>query len=175
MKLTFYSPATRAANEAFRQSAVDGTGVLEHADDPMLQAIVERAAEFCHAPMSAISIVDHNRQWFAARFGLDARETPRAVSFCAHAMQTPREVLCVLDATTDRRFAGNPLVVAGPGIRFYAGAPLVAPTGEGIGSLCVVDSTPRRYLADRERRMLLELAGEVMARIAALGASVDAA
>lgn len=174
MTSLFYSPSLRGPDEDARQSTVDATHVFDHADDPALQAIVARAAWFCRTPVAAISIVDQDRQWFAARFGIAARETPRAVSFCGHAMQTPREVFCVLDASSDRRFAGNPLVQAEPGIRFYAGAPLVASNGVGIGSLCVIDKVPRRYLADRERRMLLELAGEVMNRIGAIAQRVPA-
>src|SRR4051812_989703 len=94
--------------------------------DPRLCSIVERAAAILHTPMAAISIVDRDRQWFPASVGLNASETSRDFSFCAHAIEHPDETLCVPDALADQRFAENPLVTGEPHIRFYAGVPLVA-------------------------------------------------
>lgn len=108
-----------------------------------LQRIVERAARIFQAPIAAISIIDNRRQWFAAGHGLDGTETPREYSFCAHAIHRPGEPLVVEDATQDPRFSTNPLVLADPGIRFYAGVPLIDRMGYALGALCVADTTPR--------------------------------
>ena len=101
------------------------------------------ASQLFEAPMAAISFVDKDRQWFKASVGLDVDETPRDVSFCAHAIMDPDGVLCVPDATKDPRFADNPLVTGSLGLRFYAGAPIMGPNGHAMGTLCVLDRQPR--------------------------------
>jgi len=106
--------------------------------------------------MAFVSLVDEHRQWFKARVGLDASETPRADAFCAHTIMG-EEVLVVSDAATDPRFAGNPLVTGEPDIRFYAGAPLIVSGGLAMGTLCVVDRKPRE-LDDAGRAVLADLA-----------------
>jgi len=164
MSFAFYSPAPRRADEAHRQSIVDASRVFEHADDPELQRLVDEAATACNAPVAAVSIVDNDRQWFIVRHGVDARETPRAVSFCAHT-QLGDHVFTVPNATADARFSGNPLVTGPLSIRFYAGAPLIARDGTGIGALCVIDSQPRLSLTTDQERKLTELADAVMSRI----------
>lgn len=141
--LSFFSPPRRPANERDRQEAVDISGVLHAAPDPAFHAIVAEAARLFDAPMAAVSIVDRERQWFAARIGLAPPETTRAVSFCAHAILAPGELLVVNDAATDERFAGNPLVQFAPTIRFYAGAPIVGRDGLPLGALCAIDDRPR--------------------------------
>ncbi len=94
-------------------------------------------------PIAAVSLVDDDRQWFKASVGLDVSETPRDVSFCAHAILSPTEALCVPDATKDPRFADNPLVTGEFGLRFYAGVPIIGPSGHPLGALCVIDRKPR--------------------------------
>jgi GAF domain-containing protein len=141
--IDFHTPAEVPANEEQRQKAVERSGVLKRMRDPKLQKIVDEAAEHFHTPIAAISIIDRDRQWFAARAGIDAEETPRAVSFCAHAIHRPGEPLIVPDARRDQRFQGNPLVMFAPHIRFYAGVPLVDRQGYPLGALCVIDSKPR--------------------------------
>ena len=118
----------------------------------------ERSAEFdiypvlakrlFSTPIAAISLVDGERQWFKASVGLDVSETPRDASFCAHAILSPTEALCVPDATKDPRFADNPLVTGDFGLRFYAGAPIVGPSGHALGALCVIDREPREAGAE---------------------------
>ncbi len=135
-----------------------GTPVEQEFDD-----IASLAAQICGTPMALISLVDEFKQWFKARIGLNAAETPREHSFCAHALQQT-EPLLVPDATRDPRFAANPLVTEEPFIRFYAGAPLVAPGGEVLGTLCVVDHT-ERTLTPEQLRALTLLAREVMTHL----------
>jgi GAF domain-containing protein len=112
--------------------------------------------------MSAVSLVDAERQWFKARVGLRVAETTRDLAFCAHTIMDPAHLLVVNDATTDARFASNPLVTGDPGIRFYAGAPLVAPDGSAVGTLCVIDSKPRQ-LSGAQLDLLRQLAAHVIA------------
>jgi PAS domain S-box-containing protein len=130
-------------------------------DDPRLTAITDFAATLCQTPVALVSFVEEHRQWFPARTGLDARETPRETSFCAHAMLGD-EVMVVPDATQDGRFAHNVLVTGEPNIRFYAGAPLVAEDGTPMGALCVIDLHPREGLTALQRQGLLVLAANVM-------------
>ncbi len=167
MTLSFFSPPPRPADERERQRAVDASGILRAPPDPALHAIVTSVARLFRTPMAALSIVDRDRQWFAARIGLDAPETARAVSFCAHAILSPGAPLVVPDATQDDRFAGNPLVQSDPGIRFYAGVPVSGPGGHPLGALCAIDQRPRSgdlplvelsALADRAARAIAEIA-----------------
>jgi GAF domain-containing protein len=141
--IDFHSPADLPPNEEQRQRAVERSGVLKRRRDPKLQKVVDEAAEMFDTPMAAITIMDHERQFLAARTGIEAEETPRAVSFCAHAILRPGEPLVVPDARRDQRFSGNPLVMFAPHIRFYAGVPLVDRQGYPLGALCIIDSKPR--------------------------------
>lgn len=134
------------ADEVGRQAAVERSGVLGRRGDQALQRIVETATRTYQAKMGLISIIDHRRQWFAARMGIDTEETPRAQSFCLHAIRKPGEPLVVLDAETDRRFASNPLVLGAPYVRFYAGVPLLDRAGYPLGALCVMDDKPRPFM-----------------------------
>ena len=151
MKLTFYSPAPRHPDEDSRQRAVDASGFAESIDDPVLADIVRRATGLFGTPMAAISVVDRDRQWFPAEIGIGARETPRAISFCAHAILTPDACFSVGDASLDPRFAGHPAVLSGPNIRFYAGAPLRDAAGTPLGALCVLDNKARAAPDTRTR------------------------
>ncbi|MDO6414738.1 GAF domain-containing protein [Sphingomonas sp. BIUV-7] len=136
-------PLSPPAFEAERQRAVDSSGLLRGWAASDLQRIVERAAKIFKAPIAAISIIDQQRQWFAAGQGFGTDETPRSQSFCAHAIHRPGEPMVVTDAAKDPRFSDNPLVTDNPGIRFYAGVPLVDRMGYALGALCIVDTKPR--------------------------------
>ncbi len=137
--------------------------MLDTAPEPALDAIVALAARICDAPIALISLVDDQRQWFKSRIGFGPQETPRDVSFCGHAILQPG-LFVVPDATRDERFAHNPLVVEAPHIRSYAGAPLITPDGDAIGTLCVMDTKPHE-LAPDQRDTLQMLSVQVMAQL----------
>lgn len=143
-------------------------------DDPELQAIVSFAANLCDVPAAQVTLVEEQRQRFLVRHGLEERATPRNVSFCAHAMMQP-ELMEVRDATQDARFADNPFVTGAPGVRFYAGQPLVSDEGAPLGSICVIDVVPRPHgLTAFQREGLAVLAQAVMRRLNARRADLRA-
>ncbi|MCB2030668.1 MAG: PAS domain S-box protein, partial [Rhodoferax sp.] len=131
--------------------------VLDSAPEPVFDSIVTLASEVCGAPIALVSLVDTERQWFKANVGLPGvNETPRDVAFCSHAIGQDA-LFEVSDATRDARFRDNPLVTGQPDIRFYAGAPLVLPGGERVGTLCVIDRQPRA-LTPEQKHVLHALA-----------------
>lgn len=135
--------ASIPANESERLRALHDLLLLDTPPDEKFDRVVRFAAEQLDVPIALVSLIDNDRQWFKARHGLDVTETSRDIAFCAHAILQP-ELFVVEDASLDERFADNPLVTSGPMIRFYAGAPLAAPHGERIGTLCVIDQKPRK-------------------------------
>ncbi|MDI1362710.1 PAS domain S-box protein [Methylotenera sp.] len=144
-------------NEDIRVQSLKRLRVLDTAAEAEFDAIVKAASLICGVPISLISLVDINRQWFKANVGLEGvTETPRELAFCAHAI-LGQEILEVEDATKDVRFSDNPLVLANPNIRFYAGAPLQLTSGENVGTLCVIDTQPHK-LSDQQLIILTYLA-----------------
>lgn len=135
--------AERPVDESARLEALRGYGILDTPPEALYEEIAKLAAHVCGVPVSAISLIDEDRQWFKAIFGMDAEESPRDDAFCAHTILED-DVMVVEDATTDRRFADNPFVLSDPRIRFYAGAPLVTSEGHALGALCVIDTQPRQ-------------------------------
>ena len=129
-------------NEAQRLAALYELLLLDTPPEQRFDTIVEFAASEFDVPISLISLIDRDRQWFKARFGLEACSTPRDISFCGHAILQP-EIMVVPDALDDARFFDNPLVTSEPHIRFYAGAPIILPSGEAVGTLCLIDVKPR--------------------------------
>nr|WP_258191438.1 PAS domain-containing protein [Sphingomonas sp. PP-CE-3G-477] len=129
-----------------------------------LDDIVAFAAELCGAPVALLSLVEEEYQRFLARTGFDLEQTPRSMSFCAHAMHH-HEVMEVPDAQADPRFVDNPLVTGEPYVRFYAGAPLVSSEGVPLGALCVLASAPREGLTRFQRDGLTLLAKAAMGRL----------
>lgn len=140
----FTVPAT-PDDEARRLAVLELYPYQSHKNDTVLAGIVARTAELFAAPMVLVSIVAAEQQCFPACVGLDVVSTPRSISFCGHAILDSGS-LVVGDAQRDARFAGNPLVIGAPHIRFYAGTPLVAPEGVAIGTLCVIDTVPRETI-----------------------------
>ena len=153
---------------ALKSGGLDRKTVLQSfdlpglADDARLTAITDFAASLCDTPIALVSFVETERQWFSARTGLEARETSRDASFCAHAM-LGEDIMVVPDARQDDRFSDNPLVLGKPRIRFYAGAPLIADDGTPLGALCVIDTSPRSDLTAVQRQGLTVLAANIMA------------
>ncbi len=140
-------------DEPERLRALQRLDVLDSAPEREFDALVAAAALVCGVPISLVSLVDSDRQWFKANVGLPGvTETHRDVAFCAHAIQSD-DLFEVPDALADPRFADNPLVATAPDIRFYAGVPLRLSDGERIGTLCVIDRTPRE-LTDMQREAL---------------------
>jgi GAF domain-containing protein len=141
--LSVFSPAAHPLDERARQRAVDASNILRAPPDATLHTIVVKAAGLFDAPSAAVSIIDRDRQWFAARVGIPVPETARSISFCAHAILTPAEPLVLPDLAADDRFAGNPFVLNKPSLRFYAGMPVLSREGQPLGTLCVLDDRPR--------------------------------
>ncbi len=140
-------------NETARQRELASYYILDTPPQRALDDLVALAAEVCEVPIALVSLIDQDRQWFKAKVGLDVAQTPRDQAFCAHAILQPNEMMIVPDAAADARFADNPLVTGEPHIRFYAGAPLVTPSGHGLGTLCVIDRQPRRLRPSQERAL----------------------
>ena len=138
--------------------------ILQTDPEPEFDRIVRLAAELGHSPIALISLVDDHRQWFKARVGLDASETPKEISFCGHAIGR-NEPFVVLDALRDSRFSDNPLVTGAPNVRFYAGAPLKRQGGSAFGTLCIIDVNPRTNFTQNEGDILTELAAIVSERM----------
>lgn len=137
------------ANETQRLDTLRRYDILDTEAEPAFDDLVALAARLLDMPMALVTLVDEDRQWFKAQLGIGGSGTDRNDSFCAHALGNP-DLLVVPDAATDERFKENPLVVDAPKVRFYAGAPLVAPDGSGLGALCVLDHVPRQLTKDQE-------------------------
>lgn len=147
-------------NEASRLSRITHMGLLDSTADDVLDHIVDMVALVFEVPIALVSIVSEHQQWFRAGTGLEERETPREISFCAYSI-LGRDVLQIPDATLDSRFRDNPMVTGEPHIRFYAGVPLVTADGLALGTLCIIDNRPRAALGPREVTML-EMYGQLV-------------
>jgi signal transduction histidine kinase len=149
------------ADEKKRLDALHRYCVLDTPAEPAFDRLTDVAAHVLKVPTALVSLVDDGRQWFKSRRGMDASETPRAVSFCAHAVYE-RRTLVVPDATLDPRFADNPLVTGELGLRFYAGAPLVTADGLVLGTLCAIDYAARPAPTTEQIDVLRKLADAVV-------------
>jgi len=156
-------PLAKPANETARVAALERYAILDTDPEQAFEDLTLLASFICKTPIALISLVDSDRQWFKSRIGLTASETSRDVAFCSHAI-LQSDVFVVPDALKDDRFRDNPLVVADPHIRFYAGAPLINEDGLALGTICVVDQTPRE-LSPEERDTLKALSRLVMIQI----------
>jgi two-component system cell cycle sensor histidine kinase/response regulator CckA len=147
--------------EAQRIRSLRSYDLLDTEPELSFDELTQLAAYVCETPIALVSLVDECRQWFKSRVGSDMEETPREISFCAHAIEDTKDVFEVSDALEDPRFAENPLVTEDPHIRFYAGVPLISKDGFALGTLCVLDYVPRTMTA-AQTQALRTLSRQVM-------------
>ncbi|QPG06455.1 sensor domain-containing diguanylate cyclase [Salinimonas marina] len=153
-------------DEAERLNTLHALKILDTEPEERFDRITRMAKRMFGVPVSLVSLVDIERQWFKSAQGLDVTETPRDISFCGHAILSD-DVFCVPNALEDIRFHDNPLVTQGPEIRFYAASPLKAANGHNIGTLCLIDTKPHE-LEDEDIQLLKDLAVMVEQEIAAM-------
>lgn len=149
--------------ETKRLRALSSYNVLDTLPEKEYDAITRLASYICQVPVALITLIDRDRQWFKSTFGMDITQTSRADSFCTYTIQND-EILEVSNAAEDEVFGDNVFVKGEAHIRFYAGAPLIDPEGNRLGSLCVVDTVPRK-LTYEQRDALRTLADEVMSHL----------
>lgn len=148
-------------DEAKRLDALNAYQIMDTAAEQAYDDVLLLACAICDVPIALITLLDTERQWFKAKVGLDVNQTPIKDAFCAHAIAEERDVMEVQDALTDPRFITNALVTGEPGIRFYAGAPLVTPDGVKLGTVCVIDRVPR-VLSAPAKAALVALSRQVV-------------
>ncbi len=153
----------RQVNEPDRLEALRSFHVLDTEPEQVFNDLAQLAAFICGTPISLVSLIDSERQWFKARVGIEAPQVPREHAFCQYAMRAG-EVYEIGDTAADARFAQNPMVTGSPHIRFYAGAPLLSAEGQPLGTLCALDTVPRQLRPD-QREALHLLARQVMAHL----------
>ncbi len=142
-------------NEIERIATLRTLLILDTPPEARFDNLVKVAASYFRVPIALASLVDENRQWFKAACGLDAKETPRDISFCGHAILGEGPFI-ISNALEDTRFADNPLVLGAPFIRFYAGVPLKASNGHKLGTLCIISPEPKQMTPD-EINMLVDM------------------
>jgi GAF domain-containing protein len=155
--------APAPAADAARVAALQKYAILDTEPEQAFEDLTLLASYICKTPIAAISLVDEDRQWFKSSIGLEVSQTPREIAFCSTAIQQS-DVMVVPDTFQDERFRNNPLVRSDPYIRFYAGAPLINEEGYALGTLCVVDRTPRE-LAPDQKEALQALSRLVLAQL----------
>ena len=152
--------ALQPENETARIASLNELQILNTETEINFDNIALLASFICEVPISLITLVGEEKQWFKAKVGTDLKDTDRNVSFCSHAILQPDEIMEVKDTHLDKRFINNPLVTSDPDIRFYAGMPIKSMTGEALGTLCVIDKKPHS-LNDKQKDALKALAKQV--------------
>ncbi len=158
------APDEACAAEQRRLQSLHSYAVLDTPPQTAFDELTRLAADWLELPIALVSLIDAQRQWFKARVGLAQTQTPRSQAFCSVAIEQPDQVMVVNDASADPRFRDNPLVTGEPHIRFYAGAPLLMPDGQALGTLCVLDRAPREF-SPAQRQLLAVLARQVVAQL----------
>jgi PAS domain S-box-containing protein len=151
-------PLSTLETEQRRLETLSRYEILDSPEEPAFNDLAALATHFCDAPISLISFLDREREWFKARIGTPVREIPRA---CAFADRTLRgdDMVVIPDATMDDELRENPLVRDEPHIRFFAGLPLISSDGQALGALCVLDRNPH-LLTPQQEKMLRILSHE---------------
>ncbi|HEX8822349.1 MAG TPA: GAF domain-containing sensor histidine kinase [Archangium sp.] len=149
--------------EEARLAALDSLEIMDSTPEAGFDDLTRLASHLCGTPIALVSLVDHYRQWFKSRIGLEAPETPRDLAFCAHAI-LGEQLFVVPDAVQDERFHDNPLVTGEPHVRFYAGIPIKGLGGLNMGTLCVIDNKPR-HLTPEQQDALAVLGRQVEAQL----------
>lgn len=151
-------------NEIARLNALANYKLMDSGEDKEFDAIAAIASAICGIPISLITFIDENRQWFKSHIGTDFSENLRELSFCTHAIASGEEIMVVPDATKDSRFADNPMVTGPTKLVFYAGVPLVNEEGHALGTICVLDQKIHE-LSDEQTAALKSLAKQVVDKI----------
>ncbi|MFO7482616.1 GAF domain-containing protein [Oceanibaculum nanhaiense] len=159
-------PPAIPADEEYRLAALHQLRLLDTPPEDAFEKIVALGQSLFDVPTCLVSLIDSDRQWFKARTGLGVPETPRAVSFCGHAIHG-REIFVILDARKDERFHDNPVVTGPPFLRFYAGAPIWLPSGYAIGTVCLLSPDPRQSFDAQQQGLLAALANLALEAITA--------
>ncbi len=143
-----FNQVASAADEAARLQDLHRYRILDTPPEEDFDDLARLAAQLCGTPVALINFIDSDRQWFKARIGFDVQEVPRSLGFCPLALQK-RDVVVISDTLLDEEFATNPAVTSPPHVRFYAGAPLITPRNQAIGTICLVDFVPRQFSAEQ--------------------------
>jgi len=168
-----FAPSVPDAAEEQRLAALDRLRILDTLPEEEFDDLAILAAQVCEMPIALVSLVAADRQWFKAQIGIEVRETPRDIAFCAQAIEARDQLFVVEDASVDARFADNPLVTGEPHVRFYAGAPIVDHSGHALGTVCVIDTKTRTFDAT-QRRCLAALARQASALLELRRQAMDA-
>lgn len=140
-------PPAPTKNEECRLASLHSLKILDTDPEERFDRVTRLAKKLFNVPIALVSLVDEKRQWFKSSIGVSVKETPRDISFCGHTIHDSHTFM-VENTTLDSRFSDNPLVTNEPNIRFYAGHPISSPSGDNIGTLCIIDTKPRTLDAD---------------------------
>ncbi len=151
------------SDEDIRLNKLYELDILDTIEEQAYDDLTKLAAEICQTPIALVSLVDKERQWFKSHHGLDARETPREVAFCSHAILDDK-VFIIEDSSKDERFFDNPLATGAPHVTFYAGAPLIMSDQRKLGTLCVISDKPKK-LSTSQKEALSALARQVVTQL----------
>jgi len=143
-----------------RLADLQSLNILDTGEEKSFNDLVDLAAMICGCPFAGISFIDEDRQWFKAGHHLPFKETPRDISFCSHAIKGD-DLFIVENAKEDPRFSNSPLVTQSPNINFYAGAPIISPQGNTIGSVCVMDNSTDRQLSAEQKNALEKISRQI--------------
>lgn len=149
------------SDEIERLTELNSYQILDTAPEKKYDDFTRIAAKICDTPIALITLIDKDRQWFKSKRGLSVNEAPRAYAFCARAINQPEKILEIQDARQDKRFKDNPFTLNDPYVIFYAGAPLVTPSGHCLGTICVIDSKPGK-LNQNQKEVLRILANQIV-------------